>query len=97
MKSDEEAEMMHQVEIKMERWRKAVKKQLGPSKEPKRGQVYESPGGMQFKVTGCTQKEVTVDVDRTVRKNNKRIVETRTRLVPRALFDSFARAYKLVS
>lgn len=94
MKDDAEAEMMRQVAIKMERWHEAIKQHYGPEKVPVKGQIYESPGGMQFKIIGATKKDITVEVDRVVRKSGKQISETRTRVVPRALFQSFARAYE---
>lgn len=63
----------------------------------KKGDKYESPEGMGFEVTNVTNKVISVEVDRNIRKDGKRMLEVRKREVLVENWASFARPYKKVS
>lgn len=73
---------------------RAAPKQTEP-KDPKKGQTYESPGGLSFTIVEMDKKSITVKVDRVVHKNDKQVIDVRTRTVLRTDFESFARPYTL--
>lgn len=64
---------------------------------PAKGDVWESPGGMQVIVKSVDgrSKTATCDVHRTYRdKDNKMVGKVNERVVPFDLFPTFVRAYK---
>lgn len=60
----------------------------------KAGDRAESPSGLGYVVTKVTKREITVEVERVVRRNGKHTVEKHTRVVPAERWDVFASPYK---
>lgn len=63
--------------------------------EPKVGQTYESPSGLAMKVVSKEGDDLHVEVDRVVRKKDgRREIEVRKRVVPMKLWHWFSQNYK---
>lgn len=65
----------------------------------KAGDRYESKGGMGFVIKAVSKKEITVEVERTVRKggkHEKQQLEKRTRIIPVSQWHFFVAPYELL-
>lgn len=66
----------------------------------KAGDKYESKGGMGFVIKAVSKKEITVEVERTVRKGGKhepQQMEKRTRVIPVNDWHFFVAPYEPLS
>lgn len=59
----------------------------------KAGDRATAPSGLGYVVTKVTKREITVEVERVVRRNGKRTIERNTRIVPIERWAVFASPY----